>query len=292
MGPGSFQWCPVTGQGAMGTNCNTGSSIWIWGRTSLLWGWQSTGTGCPERLWSLLLWRTFKTHLDTDPVQPALGEPALVSPCSTSLIPDSSTSVLSSQWKGLGNRSFGQSITVPICSSSLFTFFCCSSAGPFHRLQSFRMNLLQPRVLYGLQFASLLYRGLLHGLQGNVCSGAWSTYSPSFFNPGDCRAISHLFYSLLTTCPVARRSANLFYSEGTCCDKCNPKKQNLHRIYQWPSLRHQLQRVFAFVSKTVPKFLLHWLERQFRIRFLLVAIVFPNECWRRSNTEKYWGNRV
>jgi len=26
MGPGSVQWCPVTGQGATGTNWNTGSS--------------------------------------------------------------------------------------------------------------------------------------------------------------------------------------------------------------------------------------------------------------------------
>ena len=55
--PSSFQWCPVTGQGAMGTNWGTGSSIWTWGRTSSLWGWRSTGTGCPGRLWSLLLWR-------------------------------------------------------------------------------------------------------------------------------------------------------------------------------------------------------------------------------------------
>ena len=57
MGPDSFQWCPVTGQGAMGTNWGTGSSIWTWGRTSSVWGWRSTGTGCPGRLWSLLLWR-------------------------------------------------------------------------------------------------------------------------------------------------------------------------------------------------------------------------------------------
>ena len=35
------------------------SNLWFydWGRTSSLWGWQSTGTGCPGRLWSLLLWR-------------------------------------------------------------------------------------------------------------------------------------------------------------------------------------------------------------------------------------------
>ena len=57
MGPSSFQWCPVTAQGAMGTNWSTGSSVWIWRRISSLWGWRSTGTGCPGRLWSLLLWR-------------------------------------------------------------------------------------------------------------------------------------------------------------------------------------------------------------------------------------------
>ena len=28
-----------------------------WGRISSLWGWRSPGTGCPGRLWSLLLWR-------------------------------------------------------------------------------------------------------------------------------------------------------------------------------------------------------------------------------------------
>ena len=35
----------------------TGSSVWTWGGTSSLWGWQSTGTGCPGKLWILLLWR-------------------------------------------------------------------------------------------------------------------------------------------------------------------------------------------------------------------------------------------
>jgi len=58
MGPDSFQWCPATGQGAMGTNWSTGSSVWTWGRTSSLWGWRSPGTGCPGRLWILLLWRS------------------------------------------------------------------------------------------------------------------------------------------------------------------------------------------------------------------------------------------
>ena len=45
----------------MGTNWSIGSSIWTRGRASSLWGWQSTGTGCPGRLWILLLWRYSNT---------------------------------------------------------------------------------------------------------------------------------------------------------------------------------------------------------------------------------------
>ena len=51
-----FKWCPGIGQGATSTNSSIGSSTWTWGRTYSLWGWRSTGTGCPGRLWSLLLW--------------------------------------------------------------------------------------------------------------------------------------------------------------------------------------------------------------------------------------------
>ena len=40
-----------------GLNLNTGNSIQRCRRTSSRKGWQSTGTGCPERLWSLLLRR-------------------------------------------------------------------------------------------------------------------------------------------------------------------------------------------------------------------------------------------
>lgn len=47
--PGSFQWFQQQAQ------TNTGSSILIREETSLLCRWQSTGTGCPERLWGLLL---------------------------------------------------------------------------------------------------------------------------------------------------------------------------------------------------------------------------------------------
>lgn len=37
-----------------------GFSGWIWEDKSLLWGWQITEGGCPERLWSLLPWRYSK----------------------------------------------------------------------------------------------------------------------------------------------------------------------------------------------------------------------------------------
>jgi len=55
--PGSFQRCPVMGQEAVGTNWNTGGSIWTLGNLSLLCRWWSTGTGCSERLWSFSLQR-------------------------------------------------------------------------------------------------------------------------------------------------------------------------------------------------------------------------------------------
>jgi len=40
-----------------GANLSGAFSVQTWGRTSSLWGWRSTGTGCPGGLWSLLLWR-------------------------------------------------------------------------------------------------------------------------------------------------------------------------------------------------------------------------------------------
>ena len=52
-----WPWLDTRCQGATGTNWSRGSSSWAWGRTSSLWGWQTTGTGCPGRLWSLLLCR-------------------------------------------------------------------------------------------------------------------------------------------------------------------------------------------------------------------------------------------
>jgi len=75
IGPGSFWWFPVTEQGAPGTNWNTGISIWTWERIFSLWGWQSTGTGCPMRLWSLL-WRCSKPARKL-PCASSCREPAL-----------------------------------------------------------------------------------------------------------------------------------------------------------------------------------------------------------------------
>jgi len=55
------------------------------------------------------------------------------------------------------------------------------------------IRLLQRWVLPGLQGDSLPHHGL-HRLQGNLCSGAWSTSSPSFFTDvGVCRVVSHTY---------------------------------------------------------------------------------------------------
>ena len=48
--PGSSQQCPVTRPEAMGTDRNTGGSLWTSGNAFFLRGWPSTGIGCPERL--------------------------------------------------------------------------------------------------------------------------------------------------------------------------------------------------------------------------------------------------
>jgi len=64
--------------------------------------------------------------------------------------------------------------------------------GVLHRLQ---VDICSTVDLRGLQRESLLHHGLHHRLQGNPCSGAWSTSSPFFFTGlGVCRAVS-LTYS-------------------------------------------------------------------------------------------------
>jgi len=80
MRPDSFQWCVVTGQGAMAKTWNTGSSIQIH-RTSSQWGWQRTRTGCLDWLWNFFLWGyseslwtpTCVTYCRVPPLEEALG---------------------------------------------------------------------------------------------------------------------------------------------------------------------------------------------------------------------------
>ena len=46
-------------------------------------------------------------------------------------------------------------------------------------------------VLHGPQGDNVHHHGLHHRLQGNLCSGTWSTSSPSFFTDlGVCRVVS------------------------------------------------------------------------------------------------------
>ena len=60
--------------------------------------------------------------------------------------------------------------------------------GVLHGLQ---VDICSTMDLPGLQGDNLPHHGLHHGLQGNLCSGAWSTSSPSFFTDlGVCRAVS------------------------------------------------------------------------------------------------------
>lgn len=51
---------PSNGATGNGDKLEMGSSTWTWGKASLLLRWESTGTDCSERLWSLL-WRYSKT---------------------------------------------------------------------------------------------------------------------------------------------------------------------------------------------------------------------------------------
>lgn len=92
----------------------------------------------------------------------------------------------------MGNVSFGRSITASLRCSFLLTLFPCPSVGLLHKLQPFRLNLLQHRVLHRLQCACLPHYGLFHGLLVNLCSGVWST-SLSFSETDAHRDVYHFF---------------------------------------------------------------------------------------------------
>jgi len=60
--------------------------------------------------------------------------------------------------------------------------------GVFHGLQ---VEICSTVDLHGLQGHSLTHHGLHHGLQGKLCSGAWTTSSPALFpDLGVCRVVS------------------------------------------------------------------------------------------------------
>jgi len=61
-------------------------------------------------------------------------------------------------------------------------------------------------VLCGLKGSNLLHHGLLHRLQGNLCSGTWSTSSPSFLaDLGVYRVVYLTFFSLLFPTAAVQR---------------------------------------------------------------------------------------
>lgn len=71
----------------------------------------------------------------------------------------------------------------------------CQESAParvLHRLQipSGHIHLLQREVLHRLQNGYMLYHGLLHGLQWNLCPGTWSTSSSFLTDLGVCTVIS------------------------------------------------------------------------------------------------------
>jgi len=70
-----------------------------------------------------------------------------------------------------------------------------AQAWTLHSLQfpSGNIYLLQRGVLHGLQFGYLFQRGL-RGLQVNLCTGTWTTFSSSLSHLGFCRAVSHTFF--------------------------------------------------------------------------------------------------
>jgi len=57
-------------------------------------------------------------------------------------------------------------------------------------LRGLHVEICSTMDLHGLQGHSLPHHGLPHGLEGNLCSGTWSTSSPSFTDLGVCRVVT------------------------------------------------------------------------------------------------------
>lgn len=60
----------------MGTNWNTGNSIWIWEKTSLLWRWQTPGAAV-QRHCGVSFSEVIQNPPGHHPVQPGLDDPAM-----------------------------------------------------------------------------------------------------------------------------------------------------------------------------------------------------------------------
>jgi len=69
-------------------------------------------------------------------------------------------------------------------------FFGCIHLLQRQVLHGLQVEICSTMDLHGLQGYSLPHHGLLHGLQENLCSGVWSTSSPSFTDAGVCRVAS------------------------------------------------------------------------------------------------------
>jgi len=74
-------------------------------------------------------------------------------------------------------------------------------------LQRLQVDLCSAVDLHGLQGHCLPHRGLLHGLQGNICSGIWSTFS-SFKN--FIWVSAELYLAVLT--PLSHSCHEVFFS--------------------------------------------------------------------------------
>ena len=129
---------------------------------------------------------------------------------------DSSHSATAPAWGPSHKRQSSMDFSNVSPSHRLQFFRNCSSVAPFYGVQSFRNRLLQCGILHrlqvdicatidlhGLQEDSLPHHGLLHGLQGNLCSSAWRTSSFFFTDLAVCRVVSitysHLFLLLQNT---------------------------------------------------------------------------------------------
>jgi len=104
-------------------------------------------------------------------------------------------------WRGLlssqGHRSWQD--PAPVWASHGVTgSFGCIHLPRRGVLTGLQVDICSTMDLHGLQGHCLPHHGLLHGLQGNLCFGAWSTSFPSFTDLGVCRvaSLAYSHYSL------------------------------------------------------------------------------------------------